>query len=130
MLLSAAQRNGAVTGLSRAANAGSSTRKQLQYYESTPTQVPPPRKHPNSVLKGSKASVHLNNSASNSNNLLDVTGQNVVGSKVHGKSSAYLPNPNSLAELHWKGGKNQIEFLESKSINLKWMREEVPETMS
>ena len=100
MLLSAAQRNGAVTGLSRAANAGSSTRKQLQYYESTPTQVPPPRKHPNSVLKGSKASVHLNNSASNSNNLLDVTGQNVVGSKVHGKSSAYLPNPNSLAELH------------------------------
>jgi len=79
---------GGANGLSRA-QANNSTRKQLQYYDSTPQQ---PRKHA-SVLKKQMVS-----SSSNQNNLLDVTGQNVQ--KPHGKSSAYLNNANSMVELH------------------------------
>ena len=54
---------GGVSSLSRA-QVSNSTRKQLQYYESTPQQ----RKHGSVIKKG------LTNSGSNQGGLLDVTG--------------------------------------------------------
>ena len=77
---------GGVSALSRAQGVGGSTRKQLQYFDSTPqraNQVP--------VKK------HLINSSSNQGGLLDITGQNL--GKPHGKSSAYLANSNSVDNL-------------------------------
>ena len=80
-----ANRGGGVSALSRAQASGS-TRKQLQYFDSTPqrnNQVP--------VKK------HLINSSSNQGGLLDITGQNLQ--RAHGKSSAYLANSNSVDNL-------------------------------
>ena len=76
---------GGVSALSRAQATGS-TRKQLQYYDSTPqrnNQVP--------VKK------HLINSSSNQGGLLDIQGSNL--GRAHGKSSAYLANSNSVGDL-------------------------------
>ena len=86
-VLATASRGGAISSMSRA-NPGGSTRKQLQYYDSTP------QRKPATLVKK-----HLINSSSNQASLLDgVSGQNLA--KQHGKSSAYLANSNSIADLH------------------------------
>ena len=81
--------NRAGSHLSRAA-ASNSTRKQLQYYDSTPQQKRP------AVLKNKQ--IIASSNGPNQTNLLDVTGQNLQ--KQHGKSSAYLPaQSSSMVEL-------------------------------
>jgi len=60
-------------GISRAAAKSSSTRKQLQYYDSTPQRDQPARKHAGTVLKKQLVTSTNNNSSSNHAALLDVT---------------------------------------------------------
>lgn len=98
-VLLTANRGGPHQGLSRA-NGGnsSSTRKQLQYYDSTPQREQAPRKNAGTSLKKQLITSSNNNQGGNQQSaLLDVTGQNLQ--KPHGKSSAYLPNSASAMEL-------------------------------
>ena len=81
------------SGLSRAQN-NSSTRKQLQYYESTP--MAPKKRHPQTVKKQNGGT--LKNTGVHSNLLDVVTGSNMAP-KPHGKSSAYLNSSNSIVEF-------------------------------